>query len=182
MDTQIVEHLSAARVRRDVQNIRDALSELSAGDVARAVIRSPRYGLYVVDGTVRTGVGNQLMLADVILGTGSEIQRIYPSIPEVVPTFDPEVGGALDGLGHGDLVRVTFATPAHGAFAITGPLTAGNDDFLLVGSWIVSAAGSVVPRVAAVERFPEVETHAANVPPLRSAIVEAASAPVVEAG
>ena len=59
MDENALDIFSTARARRDVARIREALAEVKAGDVARVIVRSPRYGLYALEGTVRIGVGGQ---------------------------------------------------------------------------------------------------------------------------
>ena len=167
MDQQILEYLAAGRLRRDVQGLREAVARISAGDHVRVFVRSPRYGLYVVDGQVRIGAGGQPMVADIILGTSYEIQRIDEAVP--VPGGAPEPISDPAALEHGPVARATFATPAHGVFQITGPLTAGQDPFLLIGSWIVLDGGLPTSRVVRMENL-DAEIHPANIPPRRSSM------------
>ncbi|MBF4617804.1 hypothetical protein ITJ44_06905 [Clavibacter sp. VKM Ac-2873] len=161
----MLDQLTTGRSRRDVQAIRDALSELSPGDPVRVVIRSPRYGLHAVDGTVRTGANGQLSVADTALGAAGEIQALSPRV-EDDGAGEPELPASVAGLAHGTPVRVTFDEPAYGAFHVTGPLSAGDDAFLLVGNWIVVDGERFAPRVVGVE-VADVEVHPANVPPKR---------------
>lgn len=172
MDEQTLDIFSAARARRDVAGIRDALSRVTAGDIARVLVRSPRYGLYALEGTVRIGVGGQPLVGDVILATSSEIQRIDLGIDAPAPALSADVVDPST-LPHGTPVRVTFATPTHNTFAVTGPITAGNDRFLLVGSWIVADDRVIAPRVLSIERLDDIDLHEVNVPPLRSVLVDA---------
>ena len=150
-----------------MQGIRDAVAALSPGDVGRVVVFEPRYGMYIVDGVVRHGAGGQPMIANVFLGTGGEIQRIYPSTTISDPS-DP--GTNTQGLGHGSTARVTFTSHPYGVFQVTGPITSGDDRFLMIGPWIVCDGETIAPRVVTIERFDEVLIHPANVPPLRSTI------------
>lgn len=173
MDDQTLDIFSAARARRDVARIREALAEVTAGDVARVTVRSPRYGLYAVEGPVRIGVGGQPLVGDVILATTSEVQRIDVGVPHPEPALGADVVDPAS-LTHGTPVRVTFTTPTQSRFAVTGPVTAGNDRFLLVGSWIVADAGTIAPRVMSIEVLHDLDLHEANVPPLRSVLVDAA--------
>ena len=76
MDESTLDIFSAARARRDVGRIREAAAEVKAGDIARVLVRSPRYGLYAIEGAVRIGVGGQPLVGDVILAPSAEIQRI----------------------------------------------------------------------------------------------------------
>lgn len=172
MDEQTLDIFSAARTRRDVARIREALAEVRAGDIARVIVRSPRYGLYAVEGPVRMGVGGQPIVGDVILATSAEIQRIELGIP--APEVDPDAE-VVDpaSLSHGTPVRATFHTPTHGVFAVTAPVTSGNDAFLLAGSWIIADGGAIAPRVARIERLDDLTVHEGNVPPLRSVLVDA---------
>ncbi|KEP74920.1 hypothetical protein HR12_02215 [Microbacterium sp. SUBG005] len=147
MDEKALDIFSAARARRDVGRIREALAEVKAGDVARVIVRSPRYGLYALEGTVRIGVGGQPLVGDVILATSSEIQRIDLGIEAPQPALEADVVDPST-LPHGTPVRVTFLTPTHQTFALTGPITAGNDRFLLVGSWIVADDRAIAPARA----------------------------------
>ncbi|PVW05187.1 hypothetical protein DEA06_05355 [Microbacterium sp. Gd 4-13] len=172
MDAQTLDIFSAARARRDVARIREALAEVRSGDVARVIVRSPRYGLYAVEGPVRIGVGGQPIVGDVILATSSEIQRIELAVAAPEADADAEVVDP-GSLSHGTPVRATFQTPTHGVFAVTGPVTSGNDDFLLVGSWIVADGGAIAPRVVSIERLEGLDLHEGNVPPLRSVLVDA---------
>ncbi|QHC56324.1 hypothetical protein [Rathayibacter tanaceti] len=169
MSSPILDALSAPPARRDVASIRGALAEIAIGDSVRVLVRSPRYGLYGIEGVVRQAVGGELVVADVFLGTGSEIQSIALA-PEA-----EEVGGSrsVEGLQHGDPVRAAFSTPTLGSFTITGPLTAGGRDaFLLVGSWIVSDASEPGRHVDRVERLAEFSIHEKHVPGHRSAVEE----------
>ncbi|MBM7412728.1 hypothetical protein JOE38_002551 [Clavibacter michiganensis] len=166
MDRQMLDQLSTGRSRRDVQAIRDALSALSPGDAVRVVIRSPRYGLYAVDGAVRTGANGQMSVADTSLSAAGEIQGISVSHEDESATR-PELPSSTAGLAHGAAVRVTFDEPAYGPFHVTGPLTAGDDAFLLVGSWIVVDGDRFAPRVVGVEVAGDLDVHPANVPPTR---------------
>lgn len=166
MDDQILELFAVGPLRRDVKALRQAAAEVSAGDPVRVTVRSPRHGLYLVDGTARSGVGGQLMVADVFLGPSSEIQRIDASEPVVAPVAPAPAGSASD-YAHGDLVEVTFASDAHGPFTVIGPLTAGADRFLQVGGWIVFDGELVAPRVASIEKLDQAEVHPGNVPPVR---------------
>lgn len=166
MDDQILELFAVGPLRRDVKALRQAIADLRTGDPVRVTVRSPRHGLYVIGGAVRTGVGGQQMVGDVFLGPSSEIQRIDVAQPIELPAEAAPAGSGADH-AHGDLVRVTFASDAHGAFEITGPLTAGSDRYLLVGGWIVFDDGLVAPRVARVEKLDQVEMHPANVPAVR---------------
>jgi hypothetical protein len=170
MSSAILEALSAAPARRDVASIRGALAEVAIGDSVRVLVRSPRYGLYGIEGVVRQAVGGELVVADVFLNTGTEIQSIALA-PE------PEAGAdgdrSVDGLAHGDPVRVTFSTPTIGSFTVTGPLTAGGrDPYLLVGSWIVAEDASAARHVDRIERLSDVALHVKHVPGHRSAAVE----------
>jgi len=88
MDENALDIFSTARARRDVARIREALAEVKAGDVARVIVRSPRYGLYALEGTVRIGVGGQPLVGDVILATSSEIQRIDLGIEPPQPALE----------------------------------------------------------------------------------------------
>ncbi|WP_445337792.1 hypothetical protein [Clavibacter sp. CFBP 8614] len=166
MDRQTLDQLTTGRSRRDVQAIRDALSALSPGDLVRVVTRSPRYGLYVVDGEVRTGANGQMSVADTALGAAGEIQGISVRAEDASASA-PALPSSVSGLAHGTAVRVTFDEPAYGAFQVTGPLTAGDDAFLLVGNWIVVDGDRFAPRVVGVEVAADVEVHPANVPPKR---------------
>ncbi|MCG7418179.1 hypothetical protein MHY30_11755 [Microbacterium sp. ACRRU] len=172
MDEQTLDIFSAARARRDVGRIREAVAEVKAGDIARVLVRSPRYGLYAIEGTVRIGVGGQPLVGDVILATSAEIQRIDLGIPAPTPALSADVVDPST-LPHGTPVRVTFVTPTHQTFAVTGPITAGNDRFLLVGSWIVADDRTIAPRVVSIERLDDVDLHEVNVPPLRSVLADA---------
>ncbi|OUE24468.1 hypothetical protein BFL37_11190 [Clavibacter michiganensis] len=162
----MLDQLSTGRSRRDVQAIRDTLSALSPGGVVSVVIRSPRYGLYAVDGAVRTGANGQLSVADTSLSAAGEIQGLAPRAADegATPT---ELPSSVAGLAHGVAVRVTFDEPAYGPFHVTGPLTAGDDAFLLVGNWIVVDGDRFAPRVVGVEVADDLEVHPANVPPKR---------------
>ncbi|PPG52132.1 MULTISPECIES: hypothetical protein [unclassified Rathayibacter] len=169
MSSPILDALSAPPARRDVASIRGALAEVAIGDSVRVLVRSPRYGLYGIEGVVRQAVGGELVVADVFLGTGTEIQSIA-----LAPDAD-EVGGerSAEGLEHGDPVRVAFSTPALGSFTITGPLTAGGrDGFLLVGSWIAADGGEPGRHVDRIERLTDVGVHEKHVPGRRSAVEE----------
>lgn len=172
MDENALDIFSAARARRDVGRIREALAEVKAGDIARVIVRSPRYGLYALEGTVRIGVGGQPLVGDVILATSAEIQRIDLGIETPQPALEADVVDPST-LPHGTPVRVTFLTPTHQTFALTGPITAGNDRFLLVGSWIVADGHTIAPRVQSTERLDDVDLHEVNVPPLRSVLADA---------
>jgi len=170
MDERTLDIFTSARTRRDVARIREALAEVSEGDIARVIVRSPRYGLYAVEGPVRIGVGGQPVVGDVILATSAEIQRIELGVPapeSSTDTVDPST------LTHGTPVRVTFHTPTHGLFALTGPVTQGDDAFLLVGSWIAADDGKIAPRVQGLQRLDDLDLHEANVPPSRSVLVDA---------
>lgn len=173
MDQQILEYLAVGRLRRDVQGLREAVARISAGDHVRVFVRSPRYGLYVVDGQVRIGAGGQPMVADIILGTSSEIQRIDEALP--VRGGPPEPIADPAALEHGTVACVTFAAPTHGAFQVTGPLTGGQDPFLLVGSWIVLDGGLPAPRVVRMQNL-DAEIHPANIPPRRTSMEEGGAA------
>jgi hypothetical protein len=166
VDRQMLDQLSTGRSRRDVQAIRDALSAVSPGDGVSVVIRSPRYGLYAVDGTVRTGANGQLCVADTSLSAAGEIQGLSVTAEDEDAT-PPELPSSTAGLVHGAAVRVTFDEPAYGAFHVTGPLTAGDDAFLLVGNWIVVDGDRFAPRVVGVEVAGDLDVHPANVPPKR---------------
>ncbi|SIR94745.1 hypothetical protein [Microbacterium sp. RURRCA19A] len=172
MDESTLDIFSAARARRDVGRIREAVAEVKAGDIARVLVRSPRYGLYAIEGAVRIGVGGQPLVGDVILATSAEIQRIDLGIAAPEPALSADVVDPST-LPHGTPVRVTFVTPTAATFAVTGPITAGNDRFLLVGSWIVSDDRAIAPRVVSIERLDDVDLHEVNVPPLRSVLVDA---------
>ncbi len=141
MDEKALDIFSAARARRDVARIREALAEVSAGDVARVIVRSPRYGLYALEGTVRIGVGGQPLVGDVILATSSEIQRIDLGIEPPQPALEADVVDPST-LPHGTPVRVTFLTPTHQTFALTGPITAGNDRSC---SWAAGSSPTTAP-------------------------------------
>ncbi|MGJ1429558.1 hypothetical protein ACR8AL_15685 [Clavibacter sepedonicus] len=172
MDRQMLDQLSTGRSRRDVQAIREALSALTAGDLVSVVIRSPRYGLHSVDGPVRVGSNGQLVVADTALGAAGEIQSVSIRSGDDMP---PQ-GGLPDsvvGLGHGTVARVTFDEPAYGAFHVTGPLTAGDDAFLLVSNWIVVNGDAFAPRVVSVEVADDLDVHPANVPPRRPSVEDA---------
>jgi len=158
MDEKALDIFSAARARRDVGRIREALAEVKAGDVARVIVRSPRYGLYALEGTVRIGVGGQPLVGDVILATSAEIQRIDLGIEAPQPALEADV---------------VDPSTTHQTFALTGPITAGNDRFLLVGSWIVADDRVIAPRVQSIERLDDVDLHEVNVPPLRSVLADA---------
>jgi hypothetical protein len=175
MDRQMLDQLTTGRSRRDVQAIRDTLSSLAPGDPVRVVIRSPRYGLYAVDGTVRTGANGQLCVADTALGAAGEIQGLsLRDADESAP--GPELPSSVEGLAHGTPVRVTFDEPAYCAFQVTGPLSAGDDAFLLVGNWIVVDGDRFARRVAGVEVAGDLEVHPANVPPKRPSAEDPTSA------
>lgn len=169
MPSPILDTLSAPPARRDVASIRGALAEVAIGDSVRVLVRSARYGLYGIEGVVRQAVGGELVVADVFLGTGTEIQSIA-----LAPGAD-EVGGerSVEGLQHGDLVRVAFSTPALGSFTMTGPLTAGGrDPLLLVGSWIVADGADIGRYVDRIERVTASTIHEKHVPGHRSAVEE----------
>ncbi len=175
MDRQMLDQLSTGRSRRDVQAIRDALSALSPGDPVSVVIRSPRYGLYAVDGSVRVASNGQMVVADTALGAAGEIQALSVRPGDDVP---PQGGlpGSVADLHHGTVARVTFDEPAYGAFHVTGPLTAGDDAFLLVGRWIVGHGDAFAPRVVSVEVASDLDVHPANVPPRRPSVDDAVAA------
>ena len=164
---QILDALASAPARRDVQSIRGALAEIGVGDDVRMLIRSPRYGLYGIEGVVGRAVGGELVVADVFLGTGTEVQSLALAAAPEASAGERSV----EGLQHGDPVRVTFSTPTLGTFAVSGPLTAGQDELLLVGSWIVANGGQVAPRVESIERL-ELTVHTAHVPAPRAAKAE----------
>jgi len=169
MDRQILDQLSTGRSRRDVQAIRDALSALSPGDPVSVVLRSPRYGLHSVEGAVRLGSNGQMVVADTSLSAAGEIQALSVRPPDDVPAQ----GGLPDSVAdlvHGVVVRVAFDEPAYGAFHVTGPLTGGADEFLLVGNWIVTDGDAFAPRVVSVEVASDLDVHPANVPPRRPSI------------
>ncbi|MBF4461553.1 MULTISPECIES: hypothetical protein [unclassified Rathayibacter] len=169
MASPIPDALSAPPARRDVAAIRAALAEIGVGDSVRVLVRSPRYGLYGIEGVARQAVGGELVAADVFLGTGAEVQSIALA-PEATEADGPR---SAEGLQHGDAVRVTFSTPALGPFTITGPLTAGGRDaFLLVGSWVVTEGAKVGRHVDRVERLTELTLHPKHVPGHRSAVEE----------
>lgn len=169
MSSLILEALAAPPARRDVASIRHALAEVVVGDTVRVLVRSPRYGLYNIEGIVRQAVGGELIVADVFLGTGVEIQSIALA-PEAAEADGPR---SAELLQHGDPVRVTFSTPTLGSFTITGPLTAGGRDaFLLVGSWIVTDGVEVGRHVDRVERLTGLALHPKHVPGRRSAVEE----------
>ncbi|MFD2340089.1 hypothetical protein ACFSM7_07140 [Clavibacter michiganensis subsp. tessellarius] len=172
-DRQTLDQLTTGRSRRDVQAIRDALSSVSPGDVVRVVIRSPRYGLHAVDGTVRTGANGQMSVADTALGAAGEIQGLSVTA-EAESATEPELPSSVSGLAHGAAVRVTFDEPAYGPFHVTGPLSAGDDAFLLVGNWIVVDGDRFAPRVVGVEVVGDVEVHPANIPPRRPSVEDSA--------
>lgn len=169
MSSQILEALSAPPARRDVASIRGALAEVALGDSVRVLVRSPRYGLYGIEGVVRQAVGGELVVADVFLSAGTEIQSIALAPEPVAAAGDRSVGGLV----HGDAVRATFSTPTTGEFTLTGPLTAGGrDTFLLVGSWIVADGSEAGRHLDRVERLTEPAVHEKHVPGQRSAVEE----------
>ncbi|MWV50944.1 hypothetical protein GRS96_16860 [Rathayibacter sp. VKM Ac-2803] len=171
MRSPILDALSAPPARREMQSIRGALAEIVVGDTARVLVRSPRYGLYGIEGVVRRAVGGELVVADVFLSTATEIQSI--ALAGDSSDEAGETDRSADGLSHGDPVRVTFSTPTIGSFTVTGPLTAGGrDGFLLVGSWIVTDGAEVGRHVDRIERLTDLDLHVKHVPGHRSAVEE----------
>lgn len=148
--------LTGLPARRNLPQLREALSTLVAGTVVRAAFKSERYGVFVIEGTVRQGIGGDLGVGGHFLGTATRVDSDLIGIIAGVPSPElPETVDAADAaaLAHGDIVTAHVQHDVHGLLALTGPVTESDHDrFRLLGSWIITDGDALAPRIAAVER------------------------------
>lgn len=130
--------------RRILQPVRDALAEISAGDLASAKFVTQRYGPFVIDGNVHQ-IGNDLHIAGSFLGS---LRGPTAELHALTPLAALPVTTAGAPAKHGDVVRVRFANAGHGEYCITGVALASTvRPGLTVASWLLNHSNVVAIEV-----------------------------------
>ncbi|GAA3712186.1 hypothetical protein GCM10022377_27110 [Zhihengliuella alba] len=173
--------------RRDVAGMKRQLAEVAPGEPATVLMRSARYGSYLI-----TGVPHLTDLDDVLIGgvliAGKKDKekrsdepvairrpeqevRQYPAVPPETISGEPT---AAQDIRHGDLVTGAFEQQPYGRFVVSGVATAAASDesLVMIGPWILSADGSAAPRCVEVIRVAAHGEHTVPVPQLRQVILE----------
>jgi hypothetical protein len=147
--------LTGLPARRNLQQLREALATVTPGVVARAAFKSERYGVFVVEGLVRQGIGGDLGIGGHFLGSVARVDGdlIGLSVDAAErENLTPDRHVAPGELAHGDIASVYMRHDVHGLIVLTGSVTESDHDrFRLIGSWIVTDGNGFAPRVEAVE-------------------------------
>lgn len=147
--------LTGLPARRNLAQLREAMAAVTPGVLARAAFKSDRYGVFVVEGIVRQGIGGDLAIGGHLLGSAARVDGDLISLSTDVTareTPETERHTAPTELAHGDIASAYMRHDVHGLIVLTGAVTESDHDrFRLIGSWIVTDADGFAPRVEAVE-------------------------------
>jgi hypothetical protein len=147
--------LTSLPARRNLQQLREALATVSPGVVARAAFKSERYGVFVVEGRVRQGIGGDLGIGGHFLGSAARVDGDLIGLTVDVTERDTpptDRHTAPTELAHGDIASAYMRHDVHGLIVLTGAVTESDHDrFRLIGSWILTRDDSFAPRVEAIE-------------------------------
>lgn len=166
-----VDDLQRAAGRRDLSGLTQALSAGPSIEPMRAALASKRHGLFLIDGDVRAGIGGALkiggvLLSDAALRPDKDLRLLQPLAGGIAPA-----DAAAAAPEHGALARAVFDHETHGRVAVTGIVTAGvADDLLVIGGWVVMRDGVPVPRLAGLAVLSPAGAHGFAEPSLRESL------------
>lgn len=123
--------------RRDVISLKEQLATVAPETLIAAKFQNDRYGVFIVEGTVRLTSAGELSIAGHFLGSAEEPNSSLISV-RMLDALPLRSASGKDPAAHGAVVRALFANPWHGQFFITGvvveaPILGGKT----LGSWFL---------------------------------------------
>jgi len=159
--------------RRKVTELNLVLTELDAGNAARAVFTTKPYGIFAVSGPVAktTPPSTSTYIAGIEVGANDKVVKElallgWDTTERTVPEYDADaLAATVARLEHGQVVEAIFEQEPYGPFTIVGVCVTspvGNDK--LVGTWFLTTGEAPSKRLMALTIVAETGEHTIPVP------------------